>query len=293
MADEQEGQGLISGRPSSSERVPLWQRQTSVLPNVNPANLANPRVQANAYQGWQNAAVTSPKLFWFAILLAVAEIIASIIIVKQSWELECDKILTTFVIGFTSRYFVLLPILIHRYYNQEQPVDTGIQTLKGCVELYVFVWWIMGQVWYFGSKTCGQTAPTLFTYTLVLICFYYVVLLMPVALITLLCICMPLMFILIRLCSEPRGAPKDMIDKMPIARFKKSDADDDSKRHDESSSTCGICMEDYAEDDELLVMPCKHLFHKKCIRGWLPISKTCPFCRFPITGRVEEDDHMV
>jgi hypothetical protein len=45
MADEQEGQGLISGRPSSSERVPLWQRQTSVLPNVNPANLANPRVQ--------------------------------------------------------------------------------------------------------------------------------------------------------------------------------------------------------------------------------------------------------
>ena len=84
--------------------------------------------QANAYQGWQNAAVTSPKLFWFAILLAVAEIIASIIIVKQSWELECDKILTTFVIGFTSRYFVLLPILIHRYYNQEQPVDTGIQS---------------------------------------------------------------------------------------------------------------------------------------------------------------------
>ncbi|KAL5798811.1 hypothetical protein ACOSQ2_003631 [Xanthoceras sorbifolium] len=46
---------------------------------------------------------------------------------------------------------------------------------------------------------------------------------------------------------------------------------------------CSICLEEEKElEAESLVtrMPCKHVFHSKCITQWLKISHYCPMCRF-------------
>lgn len=43
---------------------------------------------------------------------------------------------------------------------------------------------------------------------------------------------------------------------------------------------CSICMEPYVLNEEVKVLPCKHMFHIECVRKWLCCEKTsCPTCR--------------
>lgn len=45
-------------------------------------------------------------------------------------------------------------------------------------------------------------------------------------------------------------------------------------------SDCAICLEDFKEGEECLVLPiCDHLFHLICIHRWLENKPTCPICR--------------
>lgn len=47
---------------------------------------------------------------------------------------------------------------------------------------------------------------------------------------------------------------------------------------------CALCMESFAESDELRVLKCRHYFHKACIDEWLVVgqkskSRSCPVCQ--------------
>jgi len=46
--------------------------------------------------------------------------------------------------------------------------------------------------------------------------------------------------------------------------------------------TCPICIVDFAEGDDLRLLPCegKHRFHQECVDPWLlELSSSCPICR--------------
>ncbi|OAV92183.1 hypothetical protein PTTG_03714 [Puccinia triticina 1-1 BBBD Race 1] len=47
------------------------------------------------------------------------------------------------------------------------------------------------------------------------------------------------------------------------------------------TSACSICLEDYAEGDHLVVLPChdSHQFHRDCLESWLQGNFNCPMCR--------------
>ena len=56
------------------------------------------------------------------------------------------------------------------------------------------------------------------------------------------------------------------------------------------ATDCPICMEDYAADDLVAVLPCKHLVHKECLLSWAKACATstssrgariatCPLCK--------------
>lgn len=43
---------------------------------------------------------------------------------------------------------------------------------------------------------------------------------------------------------------------------------------------CQICLEDYScPGEELAFLPCRHSFHRDCIKQWLTQHKTCPCCK--------------
>ena len=47
---------------------------------------------------------------------------------------------------------------------------------------------------------------------------------------------------------------------------------------------CSICHEDINfSDEEISVLRCGHLFHKRCLQQWLDTDSTCPECRSEVT----------
>lgn len=43
--------------------------------------------------------------------------------------------------------------------------------------------------------------------------------------------------------------------------------------------TCSVCIDKFEEEDEELIkMPCNHVFHKGCLIPWLEQHNSCPSC---------------
>ncbi len=42
---------------------------------------------------------------------------------------------------------------------------------------------------------------------------------------------------------------------------------------------CLICRDNLNNGEEIMYLPCTHVFHKKCIKEWFKKSSTCPYCR--------------
>ncbi|KAJ1951107.1 hypothetical protein FBU59_000354 [Linderina macrospora] len=68
--------------------------------------------------------------------------------------------------------------------------------------------------------------------------------------------------------TGPPPASREFIRRLPV--LKASDTDDQS---------CTICNDEFAEDRDLTRLPCKHYFHRECIKPWLELHNTCPMCR--------------
>lgn len=42
---------------------------------------------------------------------------------------------------------------------------------------------------------------------------------------------------------------------------------------------CTICLENYKNQDKIIMLDCQHYFHIDCILSWFIMHKTCPLCR--------------
>ncbi|KAI8988655.1 hypothetical protein BDB01DRAFT_888495 [Pilobolus umbonatus] len=72
-------------------------------------------------------------------------------------------------------------------------------------------------------------------------------------------------------------APSNMVSKLPTYPFRRE------KIVDIEHAECAICLEDYVENDQIRVLPCKHEFHAKCVDAWLTSHKKfCPICKYDI-----------
>ena len=57
-----------------------------------------------------------------------------------------------------------------------------------------------------------------------------------------------------------------------------------------SNDQCSICLDDFCDGSEVMVMPCLHICHKDCILKWLETSHLCPLCRYLMPTRRVEDE---
>ncbi|KAF2554952.1 hypothetical protein F2Q68_00017167 [Brassica cretica] len=67
--------------------------------------------------------------------------------------------------------------------------------------------------------------------------------------------------------TESRGLSADTIASLPSKRYK------DGDNQNGTNESCVICRLDYEDDDDLILLPCKHSYHSECINNWLKINK--------------------
>ncbi|KAI7816324.1 hypothetical protein BC939DRAFT_469498 [Gamsiella multidivaricata] len=78
----------------------------------------------------------------------------------------------------------------------------------------------------------------------------------------------------------PVGATDEIIDNIPHHKLTDEEL--------EAKTECSVCKDEFAKEDNLLQLPCKHIFHEDCIKPWLKVSGTCPTCRFSLVSGSDE-----
>ncbi|KAI9293317.1 hypothetical protein K502DRAFT_338103 [Neoconidiobolus thromboides FSU 785] len=77
-------------------------------------------------------------------------------------------------------------------------------------------------------------------------------------------------------------APPDFVKNLPTRDFFIA------KRQGNEPEECAICLEDYIDEDELRILPCRHEFHIACIDPWLTTRKKfCPICKRDICPMIK------
>jgi len=48
----------------------------------------------------------------------------------------------------------------------------------------------------------------------------------------------------------------------------------------EEEKICSICLELFNNEDENIILDCKHIYHSDCIIQWITKNNSCPLCRW-------------
>ena len=73
-----------------------------------------------------------------------------------------------------------------------------------------------------------------------------------------------------RFCTEGRSPYSEpLIDKRNITYSDEIHTDNE----------CSICLETFINEEPLVQLKCKHIYHTHCIDDWLGRKETCPLCR--------------
>lgn len=51
--------------------------------------------------------------------------------------------------------------------------------------------------------------------------------------------------------------------------------------NDSSQVECSICLNEFKDKEIIIKTKCTHLFHHDCMKQWLKMKTSCPFCRTP------------
>ncbi|CAF1478504.1 unnamed protein product [Adineta ricciae] len=77
------------------------------------------------------------------------------------------------------------------------------------------------------------------------------------------------------LSIRSKALTNDQINLLPTERFRLT-----SNKSDEQNK-CGVCWDQFQENETLRRLTCLHIYHKYCIDPWLQRKNQCPICREP------------
>jgi hypothetical protein len=80
--------------------------------------------------------------------------------------------------------------------------------------------------------------------------------------------------------KEASGAEKAAAKKRGYG----SVSDNEKKIQFEEIPHCSICLGEYEEGEELLKLPCNHIYHDECISSWTSNHVKCPLCNFDLVS---------
>lgn len=56
------------------------------------------------------------------------------------------------------------------------------------------------------------------------------------------------------------------------------------------NTECSICLSPIAENDETMVTPCHHCYHKACLTRWMNEQMICPICRMELPNCIDDEE---
>ncbi|KAK4949254.1 hypothetical protein LTR10_011870 [Elasticomyces elasticus] len=59
---------------------------------------------------------------------------------------------------------------------------------------------------------------------------------------------------------------------------------------DEDRLKCTVCVSNFEVSEEVVTMPCAHLFHIECLSSWMVQGHECPNCRYKLAAAVDDED---
>ena len=78
--------------------------------------------------------------------------------------------------------------------------------------------------------------------------------------------------------DDDYGLDEENIQAYPTSKIK------DINKLTEDKKKCTICLEEYKNNDDSIILPCIHIFHAECIKKWMKSHKTCPICKLKINS---------
>ena len=81
-----------------------------------------------------------------------------------------------------------------------------------------------------------------------------------------------------RMGSREHPTDEEILNELPETKI------EDVNKLDPEKKNCIICLEDFKNGDNAIILPCIHIFHTDCIKNWLKTQNTCPICKFKLTG---------
>ena len=79
------------------------------------------------------------------------------------------------------------------------------------------------------------------------------------------------------------GLDEDMIKQYPSSKIK------DINKLTEDKKRCSICLENFKNGDDSIILPCIHIFHAECIKKWMKKKNACPICKSKIDNNEIDD----
>ncbi|XP_051944911.1 RING finger protein 148 [Xyrauchen texanus] len=76
---------------------------------------------------------------------------------------------------------------------------------------------------------------------------------------------------------EIKRVAESAIAQLEVRTLRRGDPEVDSEE-----TSCAICTDSFQHNEKVTVLPCRHLYHKKCIEPWLLEHPTCPICKYNI-----------
>lgn len=231
--------------------------------NNNDNGNAAQRARRNVIGHVRDADTDSPRILLLRITIALLEVIATCTVLAIGWNeggFSTCNYLKWWALIYTARHFITIPLRIHIYRMNRQPVppqnnndnndndnnnandvnndnngqneanhanhaiaaEKSIQILRW-LSIMTFLLFLLGQTFLFTEKTCQDTAPTVWYYCLVIIILVYVSLALPFLIVLAICICLPCVLIIFRFFAEPEGADDRIIKDLPTRKITAND----------------------------------------------------------------------
>ncbi|GMH18936.1 hypothetical protein Nepgr_020777 [Nepenthes gracilis] len=190
-------------------------------------------------------------------------------------------------------------------------VSLLVDHLKMALDCFFAIWFVVGNIWIFSGRSSASEAPNLYKLCIVYLTLNCIGYAMPFILCAVVCCCLPCIISVLGLHEDwnrVRGANDESINALPTYKFNlmkkesggtlETDADEEcgivgagtekERTVSREDAVCCICLERYADEDELKELPCSHFFHSDCVDRWLKINASCPLCKFEIDERNED-----